>query len=103
MWRWNRPRKRVPLKLIFVFDELDKLDESVSSKNGTAFIDDLLSNLKSLFTTSGISFVFIAGRDLHERWLDDVSKGDSIYESVFSYDKYLSCLWENSGEYVMPL
>ena len=98
-WRWNRPRKRVPLKLIFVFDELDKLDESVSGESAKPFIDDLLSNLKSLFTTSGISFVFIAGRDLHERWLDDVSKGDSIYESVFSYDKYLCCLWENSGEF----
>jgi serine/threonine protein kinase len=55
----------------------------------------MLSTLKNLFTTSGICFLFVAGKDLHERWLKDLWRGDSIYESVFSYDKYLPCMWSD--------
>ncbi|MFB2769434.1 protein kinase [Pelatocladus sp. BLCC-F211] len=101
LWQQNQPsllsksNKRIRLKIIFVFDEMDKLEEYVVEDAGTQklFIDVILSNLKNLFTTSGISFIFVAGKDLQERWLEDLGKGDSIYESVFSYDKYLPCMW----------
>lgn len=98
--RASSHRKYVRLKIIFVFDEMDKLEEFFIENNGEKqlFIDSLLSHLKNLFTTSGISFIFIAGKDLHERWLEDLGKGDSIYESVFSYDKYLPCMWTNVNE-----
>lgn len=88
-------QRLIRLKIIFVFDEMDKLEEFSVETNGSKqlFIDHLLSHLKNLFTTSGISFIFVAGKDLHERWLDDLGRGDSIYESVFSYDKYLPCMW----------
>jgi serine/threonine-protein kinase len=93
---FNRvPECRVRLKIIFVFDELDKLEE-FNLKDGREqkpVIDQILGALKNLFTTSGVTFVFVAGKDLQERWLEDVGKGDSVYESVFSYDKYLPCLW----------
>jgi serine/threonine protein kinase len=90
-----------PIKIVFVFDELDKLDEyqmavQESNKPGASAmtaVEVMLGGLKTLFTTSGICFVFIAGKDLHERWLQDLWRGDSIYESVFSYDKYLPCMW----------
>jgi serine/threonine-protein kinase len=91
----------VRFKLIFVFDELDKLDELPAAAPRQAdegvvtrsSIEELLNSLKTLFTTSGISFVFVAGKDLQERWQDDVGRGDSVYESVFSYHKYLPCMW----------
>jgi serine/threonine-protein kinase len=89
------PPTRVRLKIIFVFDELDKLEEFnlKDSREQKPVIDQILGALKNLFTTSGVTFVFVAGKDLQERWLEDVGKGDSVYESVFSYDKYLPCLW----------
>jgi serine/threonine-protein kinase len=92
--------QRIKLKIIFVFDEMDKLEDIYLEENGTKklFIESLLGSLKNLFTTSGISFIFIAGKDLHERWLEDLGRGDSIYESVFAYDKYLPCMWTNINE-----
>ncbi|HEY4304510.1 MAG TPA: protein kinase [Gemmatimonadaceae bacterium] len=98
--RRNVPRTR--LKIIFVFDELDKLEEfSAKADADDAMqkpaIDDIIGSLKNLFTTSGVSFIFVAGKDLQERWLEDVGRGDSVYESVFAYDKYLPCLWADVG------
>ena len=31
-----------------------------------------------------------------ERWLEDIARGDSVYESVFSYERYLSCIWADA-------
>ena len=97
-WRglWRRVRRVPPvnvrIKIVFVFDELDKLDDR--TEPGTeSQVERMLGGLKNLFTTSGICFLFVAGKDLHERWLRDVSRGDSVFESVFSYDKYLPCMW----------
>lgn len=95
---YNNKTETVSLKIIFVFDELDKLEEytvQIGEETRPA-IEDILSALKNLFTTSGVTFIFVAGKDLQERWLEDVGKGDSVYESVFSYDKYLPCLWTES-------
>jgi len=74
---------------------MDKLDEHPAEGTQQSAVDEMLSGLKNLFTTSGISFLFVAGKDLHERWLRDLWSGDSIYESVFSYDKYLPCMWDD--------
>lgn len=98
---WRRVRHtnspRIPLKIVFVFDELDKLDEFERAKGKAAraasSVEQMLGGLKNLFTTSGICFVFVAGKDLHEKWLLDLRRGDSIYESIFSYDRYLPCMW----------
>lgn len=107
-WRriTRRPETRRRLKIIFVFDELDKLEEFAAQAASDATggkaparpaIDEIIGSLKNLFTTSGVSFIFVAGKDLQERWLDDVGRGDSVYESVFAYDKYLPCLWADVG------
>ncbi len=102
-WRrlWRRFRGIAPpsgpVKMIFVFDEMDKLDER-SEQGSQSEVEKMLTGLKNLFTTSGICFLFIAGKDLHERWLRDVSRGDSVFESVFSYDMYLPCMWANVDE-----
>lgn len=88
------------LKVLLVFDELDKIDDR---NPGGSSIDGILGNLKTLFTTSGISFLFVAGKDIHDRWMDDVGRGDSIYESVFSYALYLSPLWLHADPMCDPL
>jgi serine/threonine protein kinase/AAA+ ATPase superfamily predicted ATPase len=97
-WRgfWRRLRRVAPssmrVKIVFVFDEMDKLDDQ-TDPGGRSEVEKMLAGLKNLFTTSGICFLFIAGKDLH--WLRDISRGDSVFESVFSYDKYLPCMWAN--------
>ena len=117
VWRrvWARLRgqnvngARTAIRMIYVFDELDKIDgesEILPAADGTATarpgIDEILRSLKTLFTTSGLSFVFVAGKDLHDHWIEDVERGDSVYESVFSYDKYLPCLWMQVHEICDP-
>jgi serine/threonine protein kinase len=89
--------RRLQIKVVFVLDELDKLEQATPDGSAT-YIDRLLSDLKNLFTTSGITFLFIAGKDLYDRWLSDVGRGDSVYESVFCYDRYLPCMWDATAE-----
>lgn len=87
------------LKLLFVFDELDKIDEASGNESS---LTDILHSLKTLFTTSGISFIFVAGRSLHERWQQDVRRGDSVYESVFSESRYLPAVWDQVDDICDP-
>jgi serine/threonine protein kinase/Cdc6-like AAA superfamily ATPase len=94
-WLSRRKSPRRQVKIVFVFDEMDKLDERIDKDTNKSAVDEMLSSLKTLFTTSGICFLFVAGKDLHERWLEDLWRGNSIYESVFSYDRYLSCMWDD--------
>jgi serine/threonine protein kinase len=98
--RWHRLRRgkpdRIRLKIIFVFDELDKL-EDFTAPNGRPVIDEILNALKNLFTMSGMSFVFVGGKDLQERWMEDIGKGDSVYESVFAFHKYLPAMWAEAS------
>ncbi|MCI0659941.1 MAG: protein kinase [Acidobacteria bacterium] len=94
------PNPRIRLKIVFVLDELDKLEEFTmddGKNNGEQkpIIDLILGALKNLFTTSGATFLFVAGKDIQERWLEDAGSGESLYESVFSYDQYLACMWES--------
>lgn len=88
--------RTLQLKILFVFDEMDKLDDG-------KYIDDLLSCLKNLFTTSGICFLFVGGKDLEDRWLDDLGRGDSIFESVFAHHQYIPCLWSGASSFLDTL
>jgi predicted Ser/Thr protein kinase len=81
---------RVPLSIVIIFDELDKVDED---DTGRAAFDRILGTLKNLFTVAGITFVFVAGRRFHERWLEETGRGDSLYESIFAESVYLPGLW----------
>jgi hypothetical protein len=88
---WSRLLRRSgnrkgDLRVVFVFDELDKIEDP-------AVLDDLFSMLKNVFTTSGLTFLFVAGKDVQERWGREIGRGESIYESVFAYEMYLPCLW----------
>jgi len=83
--------KKTRLKIVFVFDELDKLE---SPENQPNQIDELLNNLKNLFTCSGITFIFVAGYHMHQRWVQQVDQGNSVLESVFANEIYLPLLWD---------
>lgn len=94
-WSARQPGQRVQLKVVMVFDELDKLDDDRSAGDRSP-LDRILGTLKNLFTTSGLTFIFVAGKGLHERWLEDLSRGDSVFESVFAHAQYLSGMWSQA-------
>jgi len=83
--------RRGDLRIVFVFDELDKIEDP-------AVLDGLFSALKNVFTTSGLTFLFVAGKDVQERWGQEIGRGESIYESVFAYEMYLPCLWTHARQ-----
>ncbi|MDA2913450.1 protein kinase [Acidobacteriia bacterium AH_259_A11_L15] len=94
------PASRRSLKVVFILDELDKLEKFGRDQNVGASLDLLLESLKTIFTASDFSFLFIAGKETQERLLRDVALGDSLYESIFGYDLYLPCLWEEQKELI---
>ena len=85
------------IRVVFVLDELDKLENGVVA-DGTSPLDPILQSLKTVFSASGFSFVFVGGKEVEERMIEDVSHADSIYESIFAYNLYLPCLWEDQGD-----
>lgn len=100
-WQWfRRAGVSIPrVKVVFVLDELDKL-EPPGEKAGRSPLDPILQALKTVFSASGFAFVFIGGKEVEERLLEDASQGDSIYESIFAYDLYLPCLWNEQRDII---
>jgi hypothetical protein len=95
---WPRKSGSKAIKVVFVFDELDKLRFSTTDSSNS--LDTLLESLKVVFTSNAFSFVFIAGKEVYQRWIEDVALGDSIYESIFAYDFYVPCLWNEQEQFV---
>jgi serine/threonine-protein kinase len=94
---YKRRGKRVLLKPVLVFDELDKIDSyhvTEESVIPNPYIRHIFGTLKTLLTTSGVSFICVAGRDFYELWRVQVARGDSVLESVFAHHIYLECLWQ---------
>lgn len=94
--RWGR-RRRAPVrpawqgKLVVIVDELDKL---TADEDGLRCVTELLSGLKNLLTARGVHFLFVAGPDLHDVALRESRRGNSVFESVFSWQFYVPCLWD---------
>lgn len=93
---------------VFIFDELDKIEfaEGAASlyqdlnsfeagKNDIAFLTQqrqrkqavmsIIAGLKNFFTTSKASFIFIAGREMFDASLADISDKQSPLSSIFTY------------------
>ncbi len=52
-------------------------------------MEKTVSTLKPLFTETSATFIFVAGRDIDDNWLEDQSKGDGLYESIFTQNVYV--------------
>lgn len=87
-------------RLVVVIDELDKLAQL---QDGLNALDYVLNGMKNILTTSGVCFIFIGGPDLHDLWLRDIRKGNSIYESTFAWQSYISCAWDAAEHFVSQL
>ncbi len=92
-------------KLIFVFDEIDKIDPSPDREYFYEELDrfeksynrsnvndlrerrrmviNILANLKYLITTAKAKFVFIAGREMFDAALADIADRQSAVSSIF--------------------
>jgi predicted Ser/Thr protein kinase len=90
--RYKLARRDTPLgaHLVVVFDEIDKL---TSPEGGLADFEDLMSALKNLLTASGVHFVVVGGVDLHDEWLSETSRANSLYRSLFAWQAYTPCTW----------
>jgi hypothetical protein len=105
----NLPMYSYKAQFIFVFDELDKIDPSpnTSQNNGTVqetdakrirqqAVMELLSNLKYFLSTAQAKFIFIAGRELYDAFLADISDRNfrigSIFHDVIYINSFLTDL-----------
>jgi hypothetical protein len=91
---WSRlTGGRSPLRprVVIVLDELDKL---TASPDGMEALELILAPMKNLLSSGGAHYVFIGGTDLQDRWMQDVARGNSVFESVFSWHLYVACSWK---------
>ncbi len=65
------------IKLAFVFDELDKMDELTGQL-------PIIKQLKNLFLTRNAVFFLVTSKDFYYLWLKDRKNEDSLLSSYFS-------------------
>jgi hypothetical protein len=70
-------RRETRLKLLFIFDELDKME----TREGQ---DALIRQLKNLFLTRNTVFLLVTSKEFYYMLLEDRKKEDSILGSYFS-------------------
>lgn len=96
------------LEFVYVFDELDKVDAYIGSSNIYMDLDgfekqpkdqhlgnllrerkravmNVIAGLKNFFTTANARFIFIAGREMFDASLADISDKQSPLSSIFTY------------------
>lgn len=94
------PRLLPRPEIVFVFDELDKINPikedmmtDVDVRRGRSLneavrrrkveVEELLSNLKNLITVAPCRFIFIAGREMMDANLADQTASSHLYSSLF--------------------
>ncbi len=99
-------RKDEKIKLLIIFDEMDKLTSSEESeqtldennaKNKIELlcsVTNILSTLKNVLSESEILFILIAGKDVDDLVEEDMKNEDSFYASIISYKFYLPMDWQ---------
>ncbi len=91
-----QPRRKRELKIVFIFDELDKIEDLSS-------LEEMLNSLKGLFTDSDASFVFVVGKAQYNHWVSEPLRIENPYDSIVSkFDLYLSPLWGKADEIFFP-
>lgn len=109
--------QRFPIhpKFYFVFDELDKIEtplkqaddtmkefsnEKYLSSGGTSrkrknMVMHLLANMKYLTNTAKAKFIFIAGREMYDGYLADLTDRESAISSLFNGVIYVESFCKN--------
>lgn len=111
--------------IVFIFDELDKVDSNSLSGTGgesqAEFSNEknfpgggttrkrkqnvlhLLANMKLFVSTAKAKFIFISGRELYDAYLADLSDREFAVSSIFSGVIYVDsfCVNEHKGKDVM--
>ncbi len=77
-----RGLKELKLNLVFVLDELDKIEESD--------IDKLLNEMKPFLVSGNANFIVVAGQSLYYRYHSEQFKDDSVLSSLFSKTFHVS-------------
>jgi len=106
-WRM-RPR------FVFVFDELDKIQpkdvgddepnefkeyaETEWVKRRQDTIRKILTNLKHFFNTAKAKFIFIAGREMYDAALADISDRDALIGSMFHHILYVHSFYKDPAD-----
>lgn len=118
IWQWFFPAPR----FFIVFDELDKIEPNYNhafankevedvakDRSGNVFTTDsqrrrqealalLLSNLKHFLNVAQAKFIFIAGREMFDASLADISDRESFFGSVFHDVFYVESFYKESSQ-----
>lgn len=122
----SKGMKKLPKpSIVFIFDELDKVDSnSLSGTSGESQAEfsneknfpgggttrrrkqnvlHLLANMKLFVSTAKAKFIFISGRELYDAYLADLSDREFAVSSIFSGVIYVDsfCVNEHKGKDVM--
>lgn len=112
------PAYRMRPKFVFVFDELDKIEPHIEytpdeKENNNSSLDSyysegtkkrqeaigkILSNLKHFFNTADAKFIFIAGREMYDASLADISDRDSLIGSLFHDIIYVNSFYKDPSD-----
>ncbi|SEB14379.1 ATP-binding protein [Bacillus nitratireducens] len=77
--------KELDIKVVFVIDELDKIDDDVK-------LHSLISELKPLMLSGLASFILISGQQLYYRYQASHTIDDAIISSIFSKSIHIPLL-----------
>ncbi len=101
-------------RFIFIFDELDKIQphdeveteitsakeyaETEWVKRRQDTIRKILTNLKHFFNTAKAKFIFIAGREMYDAALADISDRDALIGSMFHEIIYIHSFYKDPAD-----
>lgn len=93
---------QVEIRPVFVFDELDKLDEEIAVPPGSAAgsteaklcaVCHVVATLKTVLATTRGTFIFITGAKEEQTWLSDQAAANALYPSLFGRRVYAPLVW----------
>lgn len=101
---WGEANEDHALKIVFVFDEVDKLmpvdgwqddktDEVPREVKKLASLQQIVAELKYFLSESPSHQIFIAGKDVDDSWAEDQNKGEGIFESIFASNIQVSSIF----------
>lgn len=106
---------RMRPRFVFIFDELDKIQprdlnekdsgnspkdysESEWTKKRQDTIGTILANLKHFFNSAKAKFIFIAGREMYDAALADISDRDALIGSLFHEVIYVHSFYKDPAD-----